>query len=155
MFQFSISYVFFLNPPVASQLPPLQREARKKELYCFSLTKGGKLHKPLIINTKTEKKKNLLSINKKNKNKTKIKAFCEWILYPITRLPQAFGLRNDKPRIIRLPRVAKATLAMTVCGCCLLFPSSLRAKRSNPQTTKRQYKNRKEKKSLLFIKSKN
>ena len=43
-------------------------------------------------------------------------------LYPITRLPQAFGLRNDDVglgvvvAITRLPRVAKATLAMTVCG---------------------------------------
>ena len=37
------NFQFFLNPPVASQHPPLQREANS--------------HKSLITNTKTEKKK--------------------------------------------------------------------------------------------------
>ena len=48
-----------------------------------------------------------------------------------SRLPQAFGLRNDG--------VGVSAFAMTV-----LF-LSLRAKRSNPQTTKPPQKNRKEK----------
>ena len=45
-FQFLI-FNFFLNPPVASQHPPLQREASP--------------HKPLVVNTKTEKKKNYMN----------------------------------------------------------------------------------------------
>ena len=37
--------------------------------------------------------------------------------YPITRLPQAFGLRNDKPRITRLPLLLRS-LTMTMWGYC-------------------------------------
>ena len=137
-FQFSIfNFQFFLNPPVASQHPPLQREANH--------------HKPQNHYQKQKRKKFINRIIVPHTEIATNLQFSQWqwglsTLVSHTEIATISAKsRNDEPRITEIATNLRFSQWQ-------LFFSSLRGarRRSNPQTTKPSSKNIKEKEITII-----